>query len=227
MRRRASVTSVGHACLERDMLGAMQDAVAHIAAADPAMAALIEQVGPCTLKPRRHAGGYFAALLQAIVYQQLAGKAAASIHGRVLALFPGGRPTPETVLATPDEALRGAGLSAAKLASIKDLAGKVLDGTVRLDGVSRRSDDEIVERLTHVRGIGRWTAEMFLMFQLGRPDVWPTGDYGVRKGWAIVHGRPDTLPTPSELEAAGEAYRPYRSTAAWYCWRAVDVSPPV
>lgn len=204
----------------------MHDAVAHIAAADPAMAALIDEVGPCTLKARRHSGGYFAALVRAIVYQQLAGKAAASIHGRVVALFPGGRVSPEAVMAMPDEALRAAGLSAAKLASIKDLAAKVLDGTVRLDGVSRRPDDEIVERLIQVRGIGRWTAEMFLMFQLGRLDVWPTGDYGVRKGWAIVHGRPDTLPTPTELEAAGEAYRPYRSIAAWYCWRAVDVSPP-
>jgi len=213
--------------LERAMLAdAMDDPTVHIAAADPAMAALIEEVGPCTMAPRRHAGGHFAALVRSILYQQLAGKTAAAIHARFQALFPGKRPTPEGVLALPDEAMRGAGLSNAKLLSIKDLAAKVLDGTVRLDGISRRSDDEIVERLSQVRGIGRWTAEMFLMFQLGRPDVWPTGDYGVRKGWAIVHGRPDTLPTPAELEAAGEAYRPYRSVAAWYCWRAVDVSPP-
>ncbi len=204
----------------------MHDAVAHIAAADPAMAALIERVGPCTLVARRHAGGYFAALARAIVYQQLAGKAAASIHGRFAALFPGKRPTPEGVLALPDEVLRGVGLSHAKLTSIKDLAAKVLDRTVRLDGISRRPDDVIVEQLSQVRGIGRWTAEMFLIFQLGRPDVWPTGDYGVRKGWAIVHGRADALPSPKELEVAGEAYRPHRTVAAWYCWRAVDVSPP-
>lgn len=204
----------------------MQDAVAHIAAADPAMAALIEQVGPCTLRPRRMAGGHFGALARSILYQQLAGKAAASIHARFLALFDGGRPSPEAVLALPDEALRSAGLSGAKAASIKDLAAKVLDGTVRLDGIARRTDEEIVERLCLVRGIGRWTVEMFLMFQLGRPDVWPVGDYGVRKGWAIVHGRPDALPTPTELAAAGEAYRPHRSVAAWYCWRAIEVAPP-
>lgn len=204
----------------------MQDAVAHVVAADPAMAALIEQVGPCTMRPRRLAGGHFGALARSILYQQLAGKAAASIHARFLALFEGGRPSPEAVLALPDEALRGAGLSGAKAASIKDLAAKVLDGTVRLERISRVSDDDIVERLCQVRGIGRWTAEMFLMFQLGRPDVWPTGDYGVRKGWAVMHGRPEALPTPRELEAAGEAYRPYRSVAAWYCWRAVETAPP-
>ena len=202
------------------------DAVTHIAAADPAMAALIGRVGPCTMKPRRMHGGHFAALARSILYQQLAGKAAASIHARFLALFEGGRPTPEAVLALPDEALRGAGLSGAKAASIKDLAAKVLDGSVRLDGIARRSDDDVVEQLNQVRGIGRWTAEMFLMFTLGRPDVWPTGDYGVRKGWAIVRGRPDALPTPKELEVAGEAYRPHRSVAAWYCWRAIEVSPP-
>lgn len=204
----------------------MHDAVTHVAAADPALAALIDRVGPCTLRPRRFAGGHFAALARSILYQQLAGKAAAAIHARFLALFDGGRPSPEAVLALPDEALRGAGLSTAKAVSIKDLAAKVLDGTVRLEGISRRSDAEIVERLCLVRGIGRWTAEMFLMFQLGRPDVWPTGDYGVRKGWAILHGRPEALPTPAELELAGEAYRPYRSVAAWYCWRAVEEAPP-
>jgi DNA-3-methyladenine glycosylase II len=202
------------------------EAVAHVAAADPSMAALVEEVGPCTLRPRRMPGGHFGALARSILYQQLAGKAAAAIHGRFLGLFDGGRPSPEAVLALPDEALRGAGLSSAKAASIKDLAAKVLDGTVRLDGIGRRSDEEIVERLGRVRGIGRWTAEMFLIFQLGRPDVWPTGDYGVRKGWAVLHGRADALPTPRELEAAGEAYRPHRTVAAWYCWRAVEVSPP-
>jgi DNA-3-methyladenine glycosylase II len=204
----------------------MHEATLHVAAADPAMAALIDRVGPCTLRPRRLAGGYFGALARSILYQQLAGKAAAAIHARFVALFDGGRPTPEAVLALPDESLRGAGLSGAKAASIKDLAAKVLDGTVRLDGIGRVPDDEIVERLSLVRGIGRWTAEMFLIFQLGRPDVWPTGDFGVRKGWAIMHGRPDALPTPGELATAGEAYRPHRTVAAWYCWRAVETAPP-
>jgi DNA-3-methyladenine glycosylase II len=203
----------------------MDEAVAHVAAADPAMARLIDVVGPCTMAPRRIKGGYFHALARAIVYQQLAGKAAASIHGRWAALYDGA-PTPEEVLATPDETLRSVGLSAAKAASIKDLAAKVLDGTVVLRGVHRLDDEEVVARLTQVRGIGRWTAEMFLMFQLGRPDVWPVDDYGVRKGWAMLHGRPETLPTPKELAAAGEAYRPHRSVAAWYCWRAVDTALP-
>ena len=185
---------------------------------------LIEAVGPCGLVRRRFAGGAFAALARSILYQQLAGKAAASIHARFVALY-GGTPTPEAVLATPDEALRAVGLSGSKAASIKDLAAKVLDGTVKLHGISRRPEEEFVERLCQVRGIGRWTAEMFLIFQLLRPDGWPTGDYGVRKGWAVAHGRPDALPSPAELEAAGEIYRPYRSVAAWYCWRALEVSP--
>jgi DNA-3-methyladenine glycosylase II len=203
----------------------VHDPVAHIAAADPAMAQLIEQVGPYTPTRRRLNGGYFHALARAILYQQLAGRAAASIHARFVALYDG-TPTAEAVLATPDEALRGAGLSAAKAAGIKDLAAKVLDGTVRLRGIARYDDDTVVEQLTQVRGIGRWTAEMFLIFQLGRPDVWPVDDYGVRKGWAILHGSTHALPTPKELAAAGDVYRPFRSTAAWYCWRAVDVSLP-
>ena len=203
----------------------MHEAVAHVAAADPALARLIDRVDPPTFRKRRLPGGSFHALARAIVSQQLAGKAAAAIHGRWAALYDGA-PTPEEVLATPDETLRSVGLSTAKAASIKDLAAKVLDGTVGLRGVHRLDDDEIVVRLTQVRGIGRWTAEMFLMFQLGRPDVWPVDDYGVRKGWALIHGRPDALPTPKELAVAGEAYRPYRSTAAWYCWRAVDTLLP-
>src|SRR5687767_3021103 len=196
----------------------MHDAVAHVAAADPALARLIDAVGPCELTRRRLPGGHFGALARAIVYQQLAGKAAAAIHGRFVELYER-KPTPEEVLATPDETLRSVGLSASKAASIKDLAGKVLDGTVRLHNIQRLTDDAIVERLTQVRGIGRWTAEMFLIFQLGRPDVWPVDDYGVRKGWAVAHGRPDALPTPKELHVAGDAYRPHRTVAAWYCWR--------
>lgn len=199
----------------------MHEAVAHVAAADPAMARLIDIVGPCELTLRRVPGGHFGALARAIVYQQLAGKAAAAIHGRFAALYEN-KPTPEEVLATPDETLRSVGLSTSKATSIKDLAAKVLDGTVRLHGIHRHGDDTVIERLTQVRGIGRWTAEMFLIFQLGRPDVWPVDDFGVRKGWAIAHGRPDALPTPKELNVAGEAYAPHRTVAAWYCWRAAD-----
>ena len=191
-----------------------------LAERDPAMAALIARVGPCTLARRRVAGGFFAALARSILYQQLAGRAAAVIHGRFVALF-AGRPTPEAVLATDDEALRGAGLSAAKAASIKDLAAKVADGTVRLDGISALPDEEVLARLVAVRGNGRWTGEMFLIFQLNRPDVWPVGDLGVRSGYARIHRLP-ALPSPGELAALGADYRPYRTVAAWYCWRAVD-----
>ena len=196
------------------------EATASIGERDPAMAALIAAAGPCTLAPRRVPGGYFAALARSILYQQLAGPAAAAIHGRFAALF-GGRPTPEAVLAVPDEALRAVGVSAAKAASIKDLAAKVLDGTVRLEGISTLEDEEVIRRLVAVRGIGRWTGEMFLIFQLNRPDVWPVGDLGVRAGFARVHRLRD-LPGPAELASLGERYRPYRTVAAWYCWRAVD-----
>jgi DNA-3-methyladenine glycosylase II len=195
-------------------------ATAALAAADPSLAGVIAAVGPCTLSRPRLPGGAFAALVRSICYQQLAGVAAASIHARVVALF-AGRPTPEAVAAIRAEALAGAGLSGAKLASIKDLAAKVLDGTVPVQGWHRWDDEEIVERLTTVRGIGPWTAHMFLIFYLNRPDVWPVGDYGVRAGYAWMHGLA-ALPTVGELQALGDAYRPYRSIAAWYCWRAVE-----
>ena len=198
-------------------------AVAHLAGADPAMARLIDAVGPCTLGPRRIPGGAFGSLARAIAYQQLAGPAARAIHARFALLY-GGRPTAAAVLATPDEHLRSVGLSAAKTASIKDLAAKVLDGTVRLRNVSALSDHEVVARLSTVRGIGRWTAEMFLIFDLMRPDVWPVDDLGVRKGWAIAHGHRNELPMPKELEILGDPCRPHRSVAAWYCWRAVSLT---
>ena len=196
------------------------DACAALAAADPAMAAAIATHGPCLLARRRTPGGTFAALAEAIVYQQLAGAAASAIHGRFAALY-GGRPSPEAVAATPVPVLRSVGLSANKAASILDLAARTLDGTVPTGGWSRRSDDEIVDRLVAVRGIGPWTAHMFLIFQLNRPDVWPTGDLGVRAGFARIQGRAD-LPNPAALAAAGEPYRPWRTVAAWYCWRAMD-----
>ena len=201
------------------------EACAALSAVDPAMADAIVAHGPCTLGPRRSPGGAFGALARAICYQQLAGAAAATIHGRFAALY-AGRPTPAEVAATTDEVLRGCGLSAAKAASIKDLAAKALDGSVRLEGWSRLSDDQIVERLVRVRGIGPWTAQMFLMFQLNRPDVWPVGDLGVRTGYARIHALVSP-PTSTELAALGEIYRPFRTVAAWYCWRAVDTRVPV
>ena len=196
------------------------EACGALSAADPAMARAIAACGPCTLVRRRIPGGAFAALARTVCYQQLAGNAAAAIHARFAALY-GGRPTPAAVAATPDETLRAVGLSAAKVASIKDLAVKAASGALRLEGWSRLTDEEIVERLTMVRGIGRWTAEMFLIFQLNRPDVWPTGDFGVRTGYARIHDL-DALPAGNELEHLGEIYRPFRSVAAWYCWRVVD-----
>jgi DNA-3-methyladenine glycosylase II len=198
------------------------EACAALEAADPAMARAIASYGACTLIRRPAPGGAFGALARAICYQQLAGRAASAIHGRFAGLY-GGRPTPAAVAATPDETLRSVGLSASKVASIKDLAAKAVDGTVRLEGWSRMGDEEIVERLTLVRGIGRWTAEMFLIFQLNRPDVWPTGDFGVRTGYSRIHGL-ESLPTPAELALLGDLYRPFRTVAAWYCWRAVDAA---
>jgi DNA-3-methyladenine glycosylase II len=185
------------------------------------MARIIEEVGPADLRRGRPRRSHFAELSRAICYQQLAGAAARAIHGRFEALFDGQGPTPEAVLALPEETLRGVGLSGSKTASIRDLAQKVLAGDVELERVGRLPDDEIVRELTLVRGIGRWTAEMFLMFQLGRLDVWPVDDFGVRRGYGILHGFTE-MPTAKELQPLGDVYRPYRSVAAWYCWRAAD-----
>src|SRR5206468_2389376 len=158
---------------------------------------------------------------RSILFQQLAGNAALAIYTRFLALFDGDGPTPEAVVAMPDDLLRSAGLSGSKAASIRDLAERVVDGRLALDGIARRKDEDVIERLITVRGIGRWTAEMFLMFTLGRLDVWPVDDYGVRVGYTRSHGLAD-LPKPKELGALGDVYRPWRSVAAWYCWRAVE-----
>ena len=197
-------------------------ASAHIARVDPAFAPLIRTVGP--FDPRPPDPDPFSSLVRSIVFQQLAGSAARAIHGRFLALYDG-QPTPAAILRTPVEDLRAAGLSMNKASSILDLALKTADGTLALDHVEDLGDAEIVQRLSTVRGIGRWTAEMFLLFQLRRPDVWPVDDLGVRKGYARVHGLA-AAPTPKALEALGEVYRPFRSAAAWYCWRAVDTVLP-
>jgi DNA-3-methyladenine glycosylase II len=197
----------------------LNGAVAAVAAADPAMAALIDRAGP--YEPRSSAGDYFAALARSIMFQQLAGRAAAAIHGRFVQAI-GGQVTPAAVLAVTPEALRAAGLSGNKTAAIVDLANKALDGTVPLGGLGELDDEEIITRLGTVRGIGRWTAEMFLMFELRRPDVWPVDDYGVRQGWSLIHSLPETI-KPKALLAEGEKFRPQRSIAAWYCWRAVSL----
>ena len=195
-----------------------------LAARDDVLAHLVATVGPCTIGRDRPARSHFAELARMVCYQQLAGAAARTIHGRFEALFPG-PPAPEAVLACSDAALRGVGISAAKAASIRDLAARVESGEVRLARIGRFPDDEVVRQLVTVRGIGRWTAEMFLMFQLRRIDVWPVDDLGVRKGFALIAGLP-VMPSVRELEALGERFRPYRSVGAWYCWRAVDTIAP-
>lgn len=196
-------------------------ATIELAERDPAFVPIIERAGPAQLRTK-DPDGPFGALVRAIAYQQLAGKAAAAIHGRLRALIAGPL-TPEAVLALPIEAMRGAGLSAAKTASIRDLAAHAASGELALGSISRRPDDEIVAKLSAVRGIGRWTAEMFLLFELRRLDVWPTGDLGVREGWRLAHGL-EVQPTPKALELLGEPLRPLRSVAAWYCWQAVHIA---
>jgi len=197
-----------------------REAARQLAERDPVLARLLADAGPPSI-PVSHET-HLATLVRAITYQQLAGAAARSIHGRLLAALEGDV-TAERLLALPEDALRGAGLSGAKTASLRDLAAKVLDGTVTLEPrrLARLSDDDIVTQLSSVRGIGRWTAEMFLIFQLRRLDVWPTGDLGVRRGYGLAWDVP--TPTPKQLEALGEPYHPYRSIVAWYCWRASEL----
>jgi len=198
------------------------DAHRHLAATDPRIAQLIARSRRYDITPWLSIRP-FDALAESIAYQQLSGKAAATIWGRVRALYPRKKYLdPKLVLATPDEKLRAAGLSRSKVAALKDLAAKTIDGTVpSARSLAKMTDEEIIERLITVRGIGRWTVEMLLLFDLGRRDVWPVHDYGVRKGFAKTFGR-RKLPTPKQLMKLGEKWRPYRSAAAWYFWRALD-----
>jgi DNA-3-methyladenine glycosylase II len=188
---------------------------------DRHLARVIRRIG-CFPTKRQKPQPPFASLLQAIVYQQLAGKAAATIFGRVKALGSSGFPTPGEILLLDETKLRGAGLSRQKIAAVKDLAAKTLDGTVPpLSKLRRMSEEEIHERLVQVRGIGEWSVQMFLMFRLGRPDVLPIHDLGIRKGFQIVYGHKDA-PKPQIILEQGERWRPYRSIASWYLWRAAD-----
>ncbi len=211
------------------------DALEHLSRVDRRLARIIVKSGPFVLRPER-TQSIFEALLESIIYQQLNGKVAATITGRVKALFPenthrlrtrrglvAGFPTPEQILAATPELLRSAGLSQNKMLAIRDLAAKTLDGTVpTVREAHKLSDDELVERLTAVRGIGRWTVEMLLLFRLGRPDVLAVDDYGIRKGFAKIHKLAE-LPKPKELLAYGERWRPHRSVASWYLWRAAEM----
>ena len=198
----------------------LRAAIDDVAARDPALARIVEQVGPIAHRPR-NPDGPFAALVRAIVFQQLAGRAAQAIYGRVRAAV-GDALTPEALNAVSDEALRTAGLSGNKLASLRDLSAKVLDGSVELRRSSRLSDDELIAELTTVRGIGRWTAEMYLMFQLRRMDVWPVDDLGVRQGYSLIWEL-DPPPTAKQLQPLGDRFRPYRSVVTRYCWAAVPL----
>jgi len=211
-----------------------EEALRHLKAADKKLAGLIEQVGPFTMKLDQSASP-FESLLESILYQQLHGKAAATIHGRVRACF-AGDPTPQLLLDTPDERLRACGVSGNKIKAFKDLAAKTLDGTVPSHAaISKLSDAEIIERLTAVRGIGAWTVEMLLIFRLGRPDVFPVTDYGVRKGFALTFQRiPKTraltaadLPKADVMLKRAKKWSPYRSVASWYMWRACDLKAVV
>jgi DNA-3-methyladenine glycosylase II len=202
----------------------MTEPLRHLRRVDPVMAQLIRRAGPCAIKPERGIGPY-QALVEAVAHQQLTGKAANTILGRFYALY--GLdccPPPEALVATPDEQLRGCGFSRAKAASLKDIAAKTLDGTIPPRRTLARMDNEaIIERLVEARGVGRWTVEMFLMFTLGRPDVLPVDDYGIRLGYRIAYGK-RTLPKPKALARYGEVWAPYRTTASWYLWRAVDLA---
>jgi 3-methyladenine DNA glycosylase/8-oxoguanine DNA glycosylase len=202
----------------------VEEGARELARRDRVLAKMVRDHGVPELRRARNGRAHFAELARMICYQQLAGRAAAAIHGRFDALFDG-TPTAEAVLAVPFDTLRSVGLSAAKATSIRDLADKVETGVVELDRVGRLPDDEVVRELVLVRGIGEWTAHMFLMFQLGRLDVWPTLDYGVRNGFARLYGLAE-MPTPKQLAGEGDRFRPYRSLVAWYCWRAVDTVTP-
>jgi len=204
-------------------LPSFESGCAFLAKADPVLAKLVTRVGPCPIKPRPRTNPY-ESLVKAVTYQQLNGKAAETILNRFKALFPGRRfPKADEVLRVPDDRLRAAGLSRNKLAAIKDIAAKTLDGTVPTNRtVKHMSDHELVERLTTIRGVGPWTVEMLLIFTLGRPDVLPATDYGVRQGFALTY-RLKGLPKPQEIMEHGELWRPWRSVAAWYLWRALEI----
>jgi 3-methyladenine DNA glycosylase/8-oxoguanine DNA glycosylase len=198
-------------------------AVRHLKAADPALAALMEAVGPFRME-LKGSRSLFGALAEAIVYQQLSTKAAATIYGRVEALFPRAKDgfTPRHILKADGDTLRGCGLSRAKVLAVQDLAERVQSGELpTLDEAHALADAALIERLITVRGIGRWSAEMFLMFRLGRPDVLPLDDYSLRKAYAKAFKK-RTLPSPQTLEKHGEKWRPYRTVASWYLWQALD-----
>ncbi|HVX38701.1 MAG TPA: DNA-3-methyladenine glycosylase [Gemmatimonadaceae bacterium] len=195
-------------------------AVRHLKRADPVLAEIIERVGPCRLELRAE-GTHFQALARSIVFQQLSGKAASTILSRFFALYPDRTPTPDAVLATPDDVLRAAGLSRQKIGYLRDLALKVSDDSLPLDAVEHMEDDDLIAHLVQVKGIGRWTAQMFLMFRLGRPDVLPELDLGIQNAIKRAY-RKRKRPTPKDVKKFGARWRPYSTVACWYLWRSLD-----
>ena len=200
--------------------------IRHLKRVDPVLAAVIERVGPCRLEPRRD-GTHFDALVRSIVYQQLSGKAASTILGRVRGLYGDRSPTPAELLSTPDARLRAAGLSRQKLSYLKDLAAKVESGLVPLaaDTIDHLADDEIIERLVQVKGIGRWTVQMFLIFRLGRPDVLPELDLGIQNAIRRAY-RMRKQPGPKDVKRIGKKWTPHASVASWYLWRSLEGAAP-
>lgn len=198
-------------------------ALAHLRR-DPILASVIETVGPCRLEPRAE-GSHFHHVLRAVLYQQLSGKAASTIHGRMKAIYGGRDPEPAELIATPEEALKAAGVSRQKLGYLRDLAEKVHAGQVPIETLHELKDEAIVEALASVKGVGRWTAQMFLLFRLGRPDVLPTADLGIQKAIQLAWQLP-ALPKPAEVERIGAPWRPWASYASWYLWRSLDVIVP-
>jgi len=199
----------------------LKKSVAHLRAADPVLAGVIDRVGPCRARVASD-GTHFGAVVRSIVYQQLSGKAAATIHGRVLALFDDQEPTPRAVLRADVSVLRAAGLSGQKTAYLKDLAERASSRSFPLERLHELDDAAVIETLTTVKGVGRWTAQMFLMFRLGRPDVLPDLDLGIQKGIQRAYGL-RRLPTPPQVLKRGAVWAPYRTIASWYLWRLLDL----
>ena len=197
-----------------------RQALAHLRKVDPVLATIIDRVGPCRLEPRR-TGTHYDALVRSIVFQQLSGKAASTIHRRFCEIYPAKRPRAERVLSTEDAALRAAGLSRQKIGYLRDLSARVADGSLPLAHLGRLPDDAIIEHLVQVKGIGRWTVQMFLMFRLGRPDVLPELDLGVQTAIQRAYGLKQR-PTPKDVLRIGEPWRPYASIASWYLWRSLE-----
>jgi DNA-3-methyladenine glycosylase II len=198
----------------------LRRAVTHLKRADPRLAAVIERVGPCRFAARAE-GTHFEAVARAIVFQQLSGKAAGTIHKRFHGLFGDRAPEPGELLAVPDEDLRAVGLSRQKIGYLRDLAERVASGDVPLEHIETLDDEAAIAALTRVKGVGRWTAQMFLMFRLGRPDVLPELDLGVQKGIQRAYGR-RALPTPKDVLRIGTPWAPWRSVASWYLWRSLE-----